>query len=276
MTNVADATPVPGQTQPPAATSIRGLLAADGDRPPPVRHAGRPDRDPGRLPHPERRQVHLADEHGHAGRPGHRHRDHRDRHGAGHRVAQHRPVGRVARRPHRHGLRPADDRLAAGARARRRLPVPVGHRPGRRARPRRRRSAASRASSSPTSACRRSSSPWAACCRSAASVCYLSSGAAVSGLDPSFQKIGGGAQGSIGGPLTWVLGIIGCVAIVAPARQQPAPAPAATASRSGRCGRRSCSAVVGCAIVLGVRRNAILAEPRQRSLEHRSPDRRRG
>src|SRR4029453_7001614 len=44
---------------------------------------------------------------------------------------------------------------------------------------------------------------------------YLSSGAAVSGLDPGFQKIGGGGEGSIGGPLTWALGILGCVAIVA-------------------------------------------------------------
>ncbi|MFL5750230.1 MAG: ABC transporter permease subunit, partial [Chloroflexota bacterium] len=43
---------------------------------------------------------------------------------------------------------------------------------------------------------------------------YLSNGAAVSGLDPGFQKIGGGGEGSIGGPLTWALGIIGCVAIV--------------------------------------------------------------
>ncbi|MEP6639006.1 MAG: sugar ABC transporter permease [Chloroflexota bacterium] len=46
-------------------------------------------------------------------------------------------------------------------------------------------------------------------------VYYLSNGAAVSGLDPNFQFIGGGAQGSIGGTLTWILGIIGCVAIVA-------------------------------------------------------------
>jgi D-xylose transport system permease protein len=46
-------------------------------------------------------------------------------------------------------------------------------------------------------------------------VWYLSSGAAVSGLDPNFQLIGGGAQGSIGGTLTWVLGLVGCVAIVA-------------------------------------------------------------
>jgi D-xylose transport system permease protein len=45
-------------------------------------------------------------------------------------------------------------------------------------------------------------------------VWYLSNGAAVSGLDPSFQLIGGGAQGSIGGTLTWVLGLVGCLAII--------------------------------------------------------------
>jgi D-xylose transport system permease protein len=46
-------------------------------------------------------------------------------------------------------------------------------------------------------------------------VWYLSNGAAVSGLDPNFQLIGGGAQGSVGGTLTWVLGLVGCLAIVA-------------------------------------------------------------
>ena len=45
-------------------------------------------------------------------------------------------------------------------------------------------------------------------------VWYLSNGAAVSGLDPTFQLIGGGAQGSIGGTLTWALGLVGCAAIV--------------------------------------------------------------
>ena len=45
-------------------------------------------------------------------------------------------------------------------------------------------------------------------------VWYLSNGAAVSGLDPNFQLIGGGAQGSIGGTLTWVLGLVGVVAII--------------------------------------------------------------
>ncbi len=46
-------------------------------------------------------------------------------------------------------------------------------------------------------------------------VWYLSSGAAVSGLDSNFQLIGGGAQGSVGGTITWILGIVGCLAIVA-------------------------------------------------------------
>jgi D-xylose transport system permease protein len=45
-------------------------------------------------------------------------------------------------------------------------------------------------------------------------VWYLSNGAAVSGLDPNFQLIGGGAPGSIGGTLTWVVGIVGCIAII--------------------------------------------------------------
>ena len=45
-------------------------------------------------------------------------------------------------------------------------------------------------------------------------VYYLSDGAAVSGLDPNFQLIGGGAEGSLGGTLTWVLAGIGCIAII--------------------------------------------------------------
>ncbi|HEX5826895.1 MAG TPA: hypothetical protein VFY23_05190 [Candidatus Limnocylindrales bacterium] len=45
-------------------------------------------------------------------------------------------------------------------------------------------------------------------------VWYQSEGAAVIGLDPTFQLIGGGALGSVGGTITWVLGIAGCLAIV--------------------------------------------------------------
>ena len=45
-------------------------------------------------------------------------------------------------------------------------------------------------------------------------VWYQSQGAAVTGLDPTFQLIGGGALGSVGATLTWFLGALGCVAIV--------------------------------------------------------------
>jgi D-xylose transport system permease protein len=46
-------------------------------------------------------------------------------------------------------------------------------------------------------------------------VWYQSKGAAVIGLDPTFQLIGGGALGSVGEIITWALGIGGCVAIIA-------------------------------------------------------------
>ena len=45
-------------------------------------------------------------------------------------------------------------------------------------------------------------------------VWYQSQGSAVTGLDPTFQLLGGGALGSVGETITWVLGIVGCVAIV--------------------------------------------------------------
>jgi D-xylose transport system permease protein len=37
----------------------------------------------------------------------------------------------------------------------------------------------------------------------------------VTGLDPTFQLVGGGALGSVGELITWILGIAGCVAIIA-------------------------------------------------------------
>jgi D-xylose transport system permease protein len=43
---------------------------------------------------------------------------------------------------------------------------------------------------------------------------YQSQGAAVTGLDPTFQLIGGGALGSAGENLTWLLAVVGCLAIV--------------------------------------------------------------
>jgi D-xylose transport system permease protein len=44
---------------------------------------------------------------------------------------------------------------------------------------------------------------------------YFSNGAAVTGLDPTFRLIGGGGRGSIGEMLTWGVGIVGCIAVVA-------------------------------------------------------------
>ncbi len=46
-------------------------------------------------------------------------------------------------------------------------------------------------------------------------VWYQSQGAAVTGLDPTFQLIGGGALGSVGETITWLLGLVGCAAIIA-------------------------------------------------------------
>ncbi len=46
-------------------------------------------------------------------------------------------------------------------------------------------------------------------------VWYQSQGAGVTGIDPTFQLLGGGALGSAGGPLTWGIGLLGCAAVVA-------------------------------------------------------------
>ena len=46
-------------------------------------------------------------------------------------------------------------------------------------------------------------------------VWYQSDGAAVNGLDKTFLLIGGGAQGSVGGLLTWGIALVGSIAIVA-------------------------------------------------------------
>ncbi|HEX3218827.1 MAG TPA: sugar ABC transporter permease [Candidatus Limnocylindria bacterium] len=45
-------------------------------------------------------------------------------------------------------------------------------------------------------------------------VWYLSNGRTVTGLDPTFQLLGGGGRGSIGGTLTWIVGAIGVVAVI--------------------------------------------------------------
>jgi D-xylose transport system permease protein len=45
-------------------------------------------------------------------------------------------------------------------------------------------------------------------------VYILSSGAAVTGLDPTFQLMGGSAQGSIGATLTWAMAALGSLAVI--------------------------------------------------------------
>ena len=83
------------------------------------------------------------------------------------------------------------------------------------------------------------------------SVWLLSSGAAVSGLHANFRLIGGGAAGSIGGILTWALGIIGCLAIIALLSTTVASARSSD-SRSGPMWAEVLLGVLGCALVIGV------------------------
>jgi D-xylose transport system permease protein len=45
-------------------------------------------------------------------------------------------------------------------------------------------------------------------------VWLLSSGAAVAGINETFSNFGGGATGSIGGPATWALAVVGCGAVI--------------------------------------------------------------
>jgi D-xylose transport system permease protein len=45
-------------------------------------------------------------------------------------------------------------------------------------------------------------------------VWLMSSGASVSGLDPTFQRLGGGPVGSIGGPASWIVGVVICFAVI--------------------------------------------------------------
>lgn len=45
-------------------------------------------------------------------------------------------------------------------------------------------------------------------------VWVLSEGASVTGIDATFRQIGGGVPGSLGGEVTWLLAVLGCVAIL--------------------------------------------------------------
>lgn len=43
----------------------------------------------------------------------------------------------------------------------------------------------------------------------------MASGRTIAPMDTNFQLLGGGARGTIGGPASWVLGVLACIAIVA-------------------------------------------------------------
>ena len=124
-------------------------------------------------------------------------------------------------------LRPADDRLVpahlrASARTSRSSgSLALAHRDRASGPP----SAPSRASSSPTSACPSFIVTLGGLLSIRGLVWYQSQGAAVSGLDPTFQLIGGGAQGSVGGTITWLLGDRRLRRDRRPAVQRPPAAP---------------------------------------------------
>ena len=254
MTNVADAAPVSGQTEPPARPSFRDHARPDGDRSPPVRHAHRPRRDParrstslsgGKFFQPTNMITLAVQASGVAIIATGMVLDHR--------VPQHRPVGRFGRRLDRHDLRPADDRLVAQLLGhRRRLPVPLGDRPGARA--------------SALGALIGAVQGFIIAYVGVPSfivtlggllsirgvVWYISSGAAVSGLDPTFQLIGGGAAGLDRRHATWVVGARRLHGDRGPAHQRPPPTPAVRLPASADVGRGRSRRRRAAARVLGV------------------------
>ena len=180
-------------------------------------------------------------------------RDHRDRDGADHRLAQHRPVGRVARRRHRDDLRPADDRLVPGhLRAQPGHPVPVG----------RSRSALGIGIGAAIGAFQGFIIAYIGVPSFIVTlggllairgvVWYLSQGAAVNGLDPTFLLIGGGprarsARSSPGRSRSW-----SAWRSSASCSQRPAPAAAVRVPGAADVGRGRCSASSAARAVLGV------------------------
>ena len=62
----------------------------------------------------------------------------------------------------------------------------------------------------------------------------LSGGTTVAPDEPTFILLGGGPEGSLGGTLSWLFGVVICVAAVLLPRQRPAPTAQVRISRSGR------------------------------------------
>ncbi len=237
-------------TPPPAARSWRGAVTSTEIDTRLFGMIAALRRDLDRLPHPLRRRLPDRPQPLEPVRPEHLHRHHGDGHGADHRVAQHRPVGRVAARlPRLHDGAGADGRDPVLLRRRphprpRRQVVHVARRPGRRACCSGRRSAASRVSSSPTSGCRRSSSPSAGSSSGAAS----SSGSATSRARRSPRSTRPSSCSAAAAPTARsASGAAGCspsspAAPSCSASGSPGAGASATTSRCARCGPRSCSA----------------------------------
>ena len=147
-------------------------------------------------------------------------------------------------------LRAADDRLVpAHPRDRARLSRSSGSSPwpsGSASGPA---SARSRASSSPTSACRPSSSRSAGCCRSAASSGTSRRAPPCPASTPPSSSSAAGPRARSARPITWILGIVGCVGDHRAAVQQPPPAAPLRLPARDRCGRRCCSASSAACVV---------------------------
>ena len=193
------------------------VAGLDRDRHPPASAWWSPCGDLDHLQHPLGRRLPDRPQPLEPLGPEHVDRDHGDGHGPDHRVAQHRPLGRVAARlPRLHDGPGPDRRHVRVLRPRRdrRRPAEQVLRLGRRAR-----SSAScsapwsapcRASSSPTSASLPSSSPSAASSSGAApsSASGDKQGQTLAPLDATFQLLGGGAKGSLGEWRSWVLALL--------------------------------------------------------------------
>ena len=171
-------------------------------------------------------------------------RHHGDGHGADHRVAQHRPVGRVAARrssatrwrwsrPSGSPTRSASG-STAGTRGSSPSPSALAARRGDRRR--------SRASSSPTSGCPSFIVTLGGLLVWRGLIFRYQQGQTLAPLDETFQLLGGGPTGSLGEWRSWLLGGLACAGIaysiiVARRRRRRLPVPAAPDRRRHRARR---------------------------------------